>query len=308
MSALVELPQTAPELSLVMVRNLRAERVMGRDNDSLLYNLSLCPWWVSVVLAGMVYVGVGHVAPAFIGDVPVVGRLLEGALRSSGQVLGGAAGAIFLLPAAVSFANRLRKKRLLDRQRGIESIRRLSWREFEELVAEAFRRDGYSVTENVAAGADGGVDVRLRKDGRPYLVQCKHWARSRVGVPVVREMFGVMTAESAAGVFVVCTGGFTAEAREFARAKPITLVDGTALVEMVDRVRQDGWRPEAPAGRGAAVGPDEGSPATSREEKCPRCGSDLVVRTAGKGKRKGGRFLGCETFPKCRFTQDLATS
>lgn len=38
---------------------------------------------------------------------------------------------------------------------------------------------------------------------------------------------------------------------------------------------------------------------------CPRCGSNLVVRTVKKGNKAGSQFLGCEAFPKCRFTKIL---
>jgi len=37
---------------------------------------------------------------------------------------------------------------------------------------------------------------------------------------------------------------------------------------------------------------------------CPRCGSDLVERTVKKGSNVGSNFLGCESFPKCRFTMN----
>lgn len=36
---------------------------------------------------------------------------------------------------------------------------------------------------------------------------------------------------------------------------------------------------------------------------CPKCGSDLVIRTARKGPNAGSTFLGCSAFPKCRYTQ-----
>lgn len=38
---------------------------------------------------------------------------------------------------------------------------------------------------------------------------------------------------------------------------------------------------------------------------CPKCGSDLIVRTIKKGSRAGSRFLGCSTFPKCRYTREF---
>jgi len=36
---------------------------------------------------------------------------------------------------------------------------------------------------------------------------------------------------------------------------------------------------------------------------CPKCGSNLVERTARKGSNAGSKFLGCEDYPRCRFTR-----
>lgn len=37
---------------------------------------------------------------------------------------------------------------------------------------------------------------------------------------------------------------------------------------------------------------------------CPKCGSNLVERTAKKGPNAGSKFLGCENYPRCRFTRN----
>ena len=37
---------------------------------------------------------------------------------------------------------------------------------------------------------------------------------------------------------------------------------------------------------------------------CPRCGSNLIERTAKQGSNTGTKFLGCENYPKCRFTKN----
>ena len=36
---------------------------------------------------------------------------------------------------------------------------------------------------------------------------------------------------------------------------------------------------------------------------CPKCGSKLIKRTAKQGLRAGTHFLGCEKYPRCRFTK-----
>lgn len=110
----------------------------------------------------------------------------------------------------------------------------MSWREFEMLVGEAFRLQGYSVVENGGGGgADGGVDLVLTKTGEKFLVQCKQWKAFRVGVDVVREHYGVMAAKGAAGGFVVTSGAFTSEAKAFTDGRNVRLVDGHKLVGLI---------------------------------------------------------------------------
>ena len=38
---------------------------------------------------------------------------------------------------------------------------------------------------------------------------------------------------------------------------------------------------------------------------CPRCGSDLVIRTARTGTKVGTKFWGCSNYPKCRYTLNV---
>jgi len=38
---------------------------------------------------------------------------------------------------------------------------------------------------------------------------------------------------------------------------------------------------------------------------CPKCGGKLLERTSTKGQRVGDKFLGCENFPRCRYTKEL---
>ena len=38
---------------------------------------------------------------------------------------------------------------------------------------------------------------------------------------------------------------------------------------------------------------------------CPRCGGQLILRTAKKGENAGNQFYGCSNFPKCRYVQNL---
>lgn len=120
-------------------------------------------------------------------------------------------------------------------QREIQHLRAMSWQQFEVYAAAAFEKAGWSVTVTGGGGADDGVDLMLQK-GRALrvVVSCKHY-RSRVGAPVVRDAVGVAYHFKARGVYVVALGGFTKAAKEWAKGKPIKLIDGPALLRFMNR-------------------------------------------------------------------------
>ncbi|MEO7066185.1 MAG: restriction endonuclease [Rhodanobacter sp.] len=139
--------------------------------------------------------------------------------------------------AIASFAGRIRRGKLLDSQTGIDSLRQMNWRQFEQLTGEAFRRQGYAITETGLGGADGGIDLILRKNGQTTLVQCKQWRTQQVGVNVVREMYGLLLHHQAAAVKIVALGNYTNDARRFIQGKPIELIEGRALIATVRSVQ-----------------------------------------------------------------------
>ena len=96
---------------------------MSRKNDSILELLIQAPWWVSALLAAMAYVGFVHVLPSIVAESPVFH-----ALKSAMAPMGLLVAAFLLLLAAISFIHRLRRKRRLDRQLDIKSIRNLHQR------------------------------------------------------------------------------------------------------------------------------------------------------------------------------------
>lgn len=107
-------------------------------------------------------------------------------------IAGTAAVALTVLIDALSRARRLRH------QRELRDLAALSWQQFEEVIADAFRRHGYRVREVGGRGrADGGVDLILTREGQTTVVQAKHWRSNRVGVQLVRELYGVQRAMQA---------------------------------------------------------------------------------------------------------------
>lgn len=166
-----------------------------------------------------------------------------------------------------------------------KNLGNITWREFEQLVAETFRRQGFNVSET-QHGADGGVDIILTKHQKTYLVQCKQWKAFKVGVNVVRELYGVMAAEGAAGGYVVTCGQFTDQARVFAKGLNLHLIDGAQLSQWIS-----GSSDKAP------------TPPKSEAPVCPSCGAPMRKRTAKHGAQAGHTFWGCSNYPHCRGTR-----
>lgn len=221
------------------------------------------------------------------------------------QILGvvlGAVPAIISLTAGVAGWN-LRQQRaaFLQQHLDIDWLNKLSWQDFERQVAEVYRQRGYQVQEVGGGGADGGVDLRLQRDGTTAIVQCKRWKTYKVGVKPVRELFGVMTAEKADRAMFITSGVYTDEALRFAKGKPLELVDGAQLAEMLRRF-QSSLRPASALSTMPASTPSQPSPSAiaPAPPKCPRCSSDMVLRRARTGQHAGREFWGCSTFAKTK--------
>ena len=158
--------------------------------------------------------------------------------------------------------------------------------------SEIYRRQKYHVEEHGGAGPDGGIDLLLFKGGRKIIVQCKRWRNTQVGVSLVRELYGIMAAESADGCIFVSSGDYTPDALAFADGKPIELVDGTKLVALVREVQSSAAPENIPA-----------APADADDPSCPKCGRKMVRRTAKAGTNGhshhvliGGIFLLARVF------------
>ena len=246
--------------------------------------VALLPWYVSLMLAWGSYL--------FLHSLS-----LESVPTSSGQMskvvlIGFSTGLQYLIPlvflcgALLSFLHSRRRRVIFDSQTSLHSIRALSWQEFEWLVSEAYRRKGYSVVERGGNAPDGGVDLELRKDGRKTIVQCKRWNAFKVNVSMVREAYGVMVAEGAEECIFVASGKYTRDAKLFAKGKPIQLIEGQDLLELIQGIK-------APQLSMPALEPKVAVPT------CPDCGSDMVSRIASRGPLAGRKFWGCPRYPAC---------
>ena len=278
---------------------------MGRKRTTVLDDIikigSVLPWWASLIAAAATWIffqRLAQIEPGTPSGIESMGNVMVRQMTITFSAIAQyVVPPLLLLGTAVGGVKNLSRSITYDSVKGVgwfsgrnrsDKVGALSWRQFENLIHEYFRRNGYAVTEAVA-GPDGGVDLHLRKDDTNATVQCKHWRKKKVDARIVREQFGVMTAAGADECFVVTSGKFTEAARDFAKGQPITLIDGSRLAELMDF---------AVSARREAV-----QILAEPTVECPSCGSEMRLRTARRGPSPGSRFWGCSRFPKCRGTR-----
>ena len=138
---------------------------------------------------------------------------------------------------SVPFVYKITHRSLLDRYNSERKLQKISWEDFERLCAEIFANDGWQVKCNETKGPDGGVDVWMQKIGlfstKKAIVQCKRYAKTYVGVKIVREMYGLMYEYEVDEVYIVTTSFFTKECYNFVKDKNIILIDKPKLLELL---------------------------------------------------------------------------
>ena len=270
--------------------------------------VSLMPWWAGVAIAAIGYVVLHRIAtpvqvtavqPGQIGNL--ITQTVFTSFASIGQYLVPLVG---LVGAAMSLVRRKQRTTLVAdvaQAQSTSALDGMSWREFEMLVGEAYRLQGYRVTETGGGGADGGIDLALSKGSEKFLVQCKQWKAYKVGVDVVRELYGVMAAKGATGGFVVTSGRFSEDAKAFANGRNVQLVDGLKLFAMIKQAKQS----LTASAQKSSSNPQVFQTNSTIESICPQCGSAMVKRTARKGGNAGSEFWGCSKFPTCKGVRQL---
>lgn len=267
---------------------------MPRRKGGTFNDLASLPWPAGIIAGLLAFIAIRYGVPWVLGQsTGTIGQAFsDHRLGASLSWLAWLLLCACWLAAAASYFGRMQRARLYDAQVASPRLTALNWRQFELLVGEWFRRQGYVVEETGGGGSDGGVDLVVRKDGRRELVQCKHWKRRSVDVATAREMWGLLQHHSADAVWIVCCGRFTADATKFTAGKPIKLVSGTELESaLVQGSSIPGFNAET---RAQLL--DDAPP------QCRRCGSAMTKRA---NRKTGEAFLGCSAYPQCRETMPL---
>jgi restriction system protein len=130
---------------------------------------------------------------------------------------------------------------VLDGVQDGQNIACMDWNDFEHLIRDLFEREFSGPDAEVKltrASRDGGVDAVIFDPdpirGGKLVVQAKRYTNT-VGVAAVRDLYGAMTSERAARGILVTTAEFGSDSWEFAKDKPITLLDGGRLLHLLQK-------------------------------------------------------------------------
>jgi restriction system protein len=121
------------------------------------------------------------------------------------------------------------------------NIAAMDWEDFEHLIREIFAKEFSQSGGEVKvtqASRDGGVDaVAFDPDpirGGKVVIQAKRYTNV-VGVSAVRDLYGTVLNEGATKGVLVTTATFGPDAYEFAKGKPLTLLDGGNLLHLLEK-------------------------------------------------------------------------
>jgi restriction system protein len=117
----------------------------------------------------------------------------------------------------------------------------MDWEDFEHLIRELFEKEFASAGGEVKitqASRDWGVDaVAFDPDvirGGKTVIQAKRYTNT-VPVSAVRDLWGTVDNERANKGILVTTSGYGPESYEFAKGKPLVLLDGGNLLSLLEK-------------------------------------------------------------------------
>ncbi len=205
------------------------------------------------------------------------------------------------------------RRMLMRRDLSNERIKALDWWDFETMIGCLYTLHGYDVLRKSLIGSpDGGVDLVLHKEGKKFLVQCKHHSLARITVNTAREIYGLMCREKADGAILITSGSFSRPLlKEFEKNKRLQLIDSAGIMEMIEEVREDLTADELPEDKRfdftqrLIQEARKSNKAILEIPRCPNCKIPLKLRHQRSDPKQ--RFWGCLNYSKgCNHSQSLS--
>jgi hypothetical protein len=168
-----------------------------------------------------------------------------------------------------------------------ERLNALDWYQFKRLIAVLYEQKTYQTKRLVEGRQAPGIDFVLMMGSIEVGIQCKHWKMWVVGLKTIQEFADALKAAGLANGRFIALKDFSREAREFASKNGIQLVDGNDVIRMMSEVN---W---------------ESNPTVlfameDKTKRCPRCESEMFVKTSRDGANAGQELWECRTAPTCK--------
>lgn len=179
--------------------------------NSLFAILLRSPWWISLLLVGVIALASRAILPA-----PYV-------------VFGMMGGLPFLVIAAMAAWRQWQVPSAAQVVAAVARAGSMSWRDFSSVLEQGFVRQGYAVTRLHNAAAD----FILVKGGGTTLLSCKRWKAANQGVDPLRDLAAARKEHGADQCTYVSLSPMSEAARLYAREQGIHLMSQPELAQLL---------------------------------------------------------------------------
>jgi restriction system protein len=153
-------------------------------------------------------------------------------------IFGALGSAPFFVIGCITAWRQLRAPSAKSVAAALSAVSEMPWSTFSEAIEEGFRRDGHAVARHPGPAAD----FELTKNGRVTLVSAKRWKAVRTGIEPLRELLKAREARDADDCIYVAIGEITDNARKFAAANRVQILQGAELAALMPRARRPATR------------------------------------------------------------------
>lgn len=178
--------------------------------NSLFAILLRSRWWISFAVAAGLFLLVRLFIPETYAIMVPIPFVVIGCIAAWRQLRA---------PGAGRIAERL------------EALRAMSWRDFCAALETAYRQQGYAVRRL----GGGAADLELTRDERRTLVSAKRWKVARAGVEPLRALADAGGPDAALTRVYVAAGEVSEQARAYAAASGIRILEGAELAALLAR-------------------------------------------------------------------------
>lgn len=182
--------------------------------NSLFAILLRSPWWISfgVVLAF---------------------AAASAALLPAKYVVFGLMGALpFFVIGLIAAYRQLRAPSERHVEQTLQQVAAMPWREFCQMLEQAFQTKGYQVSRLDGAAAD----LEMRKDGQTTLVAGKRWKAASHGVEPMRALDRERQSKDASHCIYITLAALNDASQRFAEKQAIQMVNGVTLVQLLGKL------------------------------------------------------------------------